>query len=256
MMEFSLALREASSYKSKSQVARVITEDWLGRNGYCPNCEASQLIQFGANRSVADFYCGSCNEEFELKSERGKNVGLKVPDGAYSTMIKRIESENNPNFFFLSHHNSYVNNLLVIPKHFFVSSMIEKRKPLGPMARRAGWVGCNISLSHIPEDGKIYFVKNSVYVPNERVREQWNKGIFLEQKKGEAKGWLLEVMRCLDKIQSETFTLNHVYAFERAMQTQFPNNNFIKDKLRQQLQILRDKGYISFLGNGKYRKLP
>ena len=29
----------------------------------------------------------------------------------------------------------------------------------------------------------------------------------------------------------------------------------IKEKIRQQLQVLRDKGLIEFLGNGHYRKV-
>ena len=32
-------------------------------------------------------------------------------------------------------------------------------------------------------------------------------------------------------------------------------NNFIKDKIRQQLQILRDKAIIEFVGRGKYKKI-
>ena len=35
----------------------------------------------------------------------------------------------------------------------------------------------------------------------------------------------------------------------------YPNNNFIKDKIRQQLQILRDKGLIDFVGRGNYKKI-
>ena len=32
-------------------------------------------------------------------------------------------------------------------------------------------------------------------------------------------------------------------------------NNFIKDKIRQQLQLLRDRGLIEFKGNGNYKKI-
>jgi len=35
----------------------------------------------------------------------------------------------------------------------------------------------------------------------------------------------------------------------------YPNNNFIKDKIRQQLQLLRDKGILEFTSRGNYRKL-
>ena len=49
--------------------------------------------------------------------------------------------------------------------------------------------------------------------------------------------------------------LNQIYSFENELKIKHPENNFIKDKLRQQLQYLRDKGFIEFLGNGHYRKI-
>ena len=33
----------AEGYKSGSQIARVLTEDWLARNMYCPICGEVQL---------------------------------------------------------------------------------------------------------------------------------------------------------------------------------------------------------------------
>jgi len=32
----------------------------------------------------------------------------------------------------------------------------------------------------------------------------------------------------------------------------FPDNHFVREQMRQQLQILRDRGVIEFLGRGKY----
>ncbi|PWE25349.1 restriction endonuclease, partial [Aliarcobacter skirrowii] len=37
------------------------------------------------------------------------------------------------------------------------------------------------------------------------------------------------------------------------LKTKYPNNNFIEDKIRQQLQILRDKNYLTFESRGKYK---
>jgi type II restriction enzyme len=76
-------------------------------------------------------------------------------------MIERLQSDTNPNFFFLNYTKNYeISNFVVIPKHFFTSEIIEKRKPLSETARRAGWTGCNILLSPIPESGKIFYIKN------------------------------------------------------------------------------------------------
>lgn len=49
--------------------------------------------------------------------------------------------------------------------------------------------------------------------------------------------------------------MKYTYKFEEKLRLKYPQNNFIKDKLRQQLQLLRDKGIIEFVGRGQYRKI-
>lgn len=254
-LNFDLSL--SKNYKSNSQISRVLTENWLKINGYCPNCNEPYLKEFKNNKPVADFYCNSCSEEYELKSKNGIKVGKKIVDGAYSTMIERINSDSNPNFFFLTYDSAKwkVNNFLIIPKHFFISDIIEQRKPLSENAKRAGWVGCNINLQKVPESGQIYLIKNSIVLPKNEVKEKWNKTIFLKRKKGISKGWLIDILNCIDRIHSVVFTLDEVYKFEKELQLKYPNNNFIKDKIRQQLQILRDKGLIEFQSRGIYKKI-
>ena len=119
------------NYHSSTQIARVITESWLGKNMFCPRCGNMHINHFPNNRPVADFYCPECMNEYELKSKNG-SVGGKINDGAYFTMINRITSNNNPDFFFMGYSKveMRVNSLTIIPKHFFVPDIIEKRKPL------------------------------------------------------------------------------------------------------------------------------
>ena len=119
-MNLQFNIDRAENYTSNSQIARVLTENWVRENSYCPNCGNFELNEFENNKPVADFYCLNCSEEFELKSKDGNKVGDKILDGAYSSMIERINSENNPNFFFLNYSKKYlvVNNFLIIPKHF------------------------------------------------------------------------------------------------------------------------------------------
>ena len=62
----------ADGYTSNSQIARLLTENWVLNNSYCPNCGNLPLNEFEDNRPVADFYCKNCSEEFELKSKNGK----------------------------------------------------------------------------------------------------------------------------------------------------------------------------------------
>ncbi|MGT2712238.1 DpnI domain-containing protein [Streptococcus oriscaviae] len=243
------------NYKSKSQIARVLTENWVEDNGYCPSCGCKPLLSFANNQPVADFFCQVCKEEYELKSKKGK-LSTTINDGAYSTMLERISAENNPNFFFLTYTATYqVQNFLVLPKHFVTPDIIIKRKPLAPTARRAGWVGCTIDLSKVSSKGKVFLIRDGQCREPEHVARDFNQTLFLRDKTPETKGWLLTTLNCLDKIPEKEFHLEALYAFEPVLRSRYPNNHHIKDKLRQQLQILRDKGFIEFLGRGWYRKL-
>lgn len=243
-------------YKSNSQIARILTESWLKDNVYCPSCGNKYLKQFINNSPVADFLCDNCNSEYELKS-KSQGLTSKIVDGAYASMIQRINSENNPHFFFLNYSSKEfsVKNLIVIPKHFFINDIIEKRNPLTITARRAGWTGCNILLNEIPADGKIFIIKDSLIQSKDLVLNTWAKTAFLSTQKKENRGWLIEIMKLVDRINKQEFRLNEIYLFENYLKERFPNNNFIKDKIRQQLQVLRDKGIIEFKGNGIYKRL-
>ena len=255
-MNLKFDLAAADGYTSKSQIARVLTEKWVSQNIFCPSCGNEVLDEFANNSPVADFFCNRCKSEYELKSKKDSK-SLKIVDGAFSTMIDRINSENNPNFFFLNYNSREltVKNFLVIPKHFFIDDIIEKRKPLSQNARRAGWVGCNILLNGIPESGKIHFIKNNQAIERSEILSAWNKTQFLSKQKKENRGWTIEVMKLLDVIRTQEFYLKDVYRFENKLKDKFPNNNFVKDKIRQQLQVLRDKNIIEFLGNGHYKKI-
>lgn len=254
-MNLALNKALAEGYRSNSQIARVLTEGWVKSNSYCPNCSTMQLAEFESGRPVADYYCLSCGEEFELKSKKGK-LTKTITDGAYATMIERIEADNNPNFFFLTYSPHFeVSNFLIIPKQFFTPSLIIRRKRLPETARRAGWVGCNIDFGKISETGKIYLIKEGSIMKPERVREQFRRTLFLREQSSESRGWILDVLSCVERIPKSGFSLEEVYAFENELKALHPDNNFIKPKIRQQLQILRDRGLIEFSGRGRYRKI-
>lgn len=253
-MEIALDKRSVINYKSLSQQARILTERWVDKSVFCPNCGHFNIDQYPNNQPVADFYCSNCREDYELKSKQN-NIGTSIVDGAYRTMMERLRSNQNPNLFLLSYDlsNFEVLNFLVIPKHFFIPDIIERRKPLALTARRAGWIGCNITIRGVPSAGKIFFVQNKIIKPKSKVLAEWQKTLFLrEEKEISAKGWLLDIMRSIEKLGKREFTLNDMYAFERELGVLHPDNRHIKDKIRQQLQILRDKGYLQFTGRGNY----
>jgi len=253
-----LGFEEAQKpYESASQSARVWTETWVRSQAFCPNCGKSNIHKYENNRPVADFYCSACEEDYELKSQKNK-FGAKVLDGAFRSMCERVEASNNPNLMLLNYDLKAfgVTNLFVVPKHFFVRDIIEKRKPLADTARRAGWIGCNILLSQVPAAGKIFLVENGQLVPKASVLSKWRKTLFLREEGADGRGWLIEVMKCVEAIGRPEFDLDEVYAFEQHLSTLYTNNRHVKQKIRQQLQFLRDRGYLEFVTRGSYRLRP
>ena len=244
----------SSTYTSGSQSARVKTERWVADWMYCINCGAPRLSQFPNNSPVADFFCPNCQDQFEVKSTK-KAIGTRVVDGAYFTKIERLQSATNPNLLLLGYDAAAdaVRNVCIVPKHFFTPDIIEKRKPLGPNARRAGWVGSNILLGKVPEAGRIFVFRDGLAEPKDDVLAKWRQTLFLRETGGAARGWLIEVMKAVERIGRSEFSLDDVYAFEQHLGALYPDNNNVRPKIRQQLQVLRDNGFLEFTGRGQYR---
>lgn len=253
-----LGFEEAQTkYSSGSQSARVWTESWVRSWAYCPHCGNQKIESFANNKPLADFFCASCSEEFELKSQKGK-FGTRVVDGAFKTKCERLAANNNPNLLLMNYDlkSLSVVNLFIVPKHFFVRDIIEERKPLAETARRAGWIGSNILLSKVPEAGKIHIVRGGIVRPKDEVLAEWQKTLFLRDQSLEARGWLLDVMKCIESLGKPEFTLDDVYAFERHLGSLYPGKQNVRPKIRQQLQYLRDRGFIEFVSRGNYRLKP
>lgn len=252
-LTFNTAL--AAKYKSKSQQARAITEDWLARNMYCPVCGAVSINKAEANSPVKDYVCQHCRAQYELKSKKSTTARFKsaVVDGVYRTMIERITSLDNPSFFFLHYDRYQVNNLIIVPKCFFIPDIIQKRPQLKATAERAGWEGCNILLGKVPDSAKIPIIRNGEVLDKDEVCWKYNKVYALQTRSVESRGWLFDVLQCTENL-STTFTLEQMYTFADTLKARHPRNNNIEAKIRQQLQILRDKGLIEFLTPGVYRK--
>ena len=149
-----------------------------------------------------------------------------------------------------------VRNVCVVPKHFFVPEIIQERPPLAATARRAGWIGSNILIGKVPEAGRIFVLRNGIPEPKDDVLAKWKQTLFLRRQGIEGRGWLLEVMKAVDLIGQSEFTLQDVYAQEDRLSAIYPNNNNVRAKIRQQLQVLRDNGYLEFTGGGHYRLRP
>ena len=195
-------------------------------------------------------------ESFQLKSQQ-KPIGARILDSAYRPMLQAVKGDRAPNFFLLHYDplRLFVRNLLLIPRYFISTSCIEARNPLSPTARRANWVGCLINLSRVPEQGRIFLVREETIRPAREVGRQYRRFQFLNNRDWRSRGWTADVLACLDRLGKPQFALHDVYVFEDELKGLHPGNFHIRDKIRQQLQVLRDHGMLTFLGRGCYRRL-
>lgn len=240
-----------SQYTSASQQARVLTEAWLPSHVSCPAC-AARLQSTPNNTKACDFICESCGDPFELKSKKSK-FGNFVADGAYETMVAAIRANRQPNLFLLSYRLPFVvTDLSVLPRRFLVEAMVVKRKPLASTARRAGWVGCNLSLQLIPKSALIPCIVAGEFLARAQVQNCWKQTARLDDLGAAARSWAAITLGLVERIRKPVFSLQDIYEHENRLATIFPNNRNIRAKLRQQLQVLRDMGFITFLGGGEY----
>lgn len=168
-------------------------------------------------------------------------------------MMKAVKSDTTPNLLVMQYSADWqVSNLLLVPAFFFSASSVEKRKPLSLTARRAGWVGCNILLSAIAPEGKLRLVSNGSVVNADLVRRQYQQVRPISQIGASSRGWTLDVLTVISQFGNRPFELSEVYGFEAQFAELHPKNTRIRDKIRQQLQVLRDLNLVRFLDRGKY----
>lgn len=170
-------------------------------------------------------------------------------------MIAAIASNRAPHLVLLHYAQESwsVVDLTFVPNFAISKSAIEKRKPLSSTARRAGWIGCNIVLTHVPVDARISIVEEGRAVSPATVRRAFRRIRPLASLESKERGWTLDVLTAVRELNASEFSLDQVYAKEDELAGLHPANRHVRDKIRQQLQILRDKGLIEFLGRGSYR---
>jgi type II restriction enzyme len=183
---------------------------------------------------------------FQLKSQSSP-IRDRIVDAAYSAMMRAIREDRTPNLYALHYSRIVwqVQNLILIPHFAFSASAIEARKPLAPEARRAGWIGCNIVLKNIPPDAKIQLISEGVPVPSHLVRESFHRLQPLKEISPKERGWTLDVLRVVRSLGKKEFSNSDIYTFESQLEHLHPNNRHIRDKIRQQLQVLRDRGFLA-----------
>lgn len=125
-MDMSFDSQLAAAYRSALQRVRILSEHWISRHLYCPNCGRDNVLRYSNNSPIADFYCAQCGENYELKSQKKSRFDSKVVDGAYSAMMARLTGPGVSNLLLLGYESValQVTNLLVVPKQFFVPELL------------------------------------------------------------------------------------------------------------------------------------
>lgn len=253
-MTLNLNRGSALSYKSLPQKARILTEEWGAHNLYCPACPSNRIAREPNNREAVDFTCPDCRAQFQLKASQNP-IGCKIADAAYEAMRRALLSDSFPHLLVMHYSMDALKvfDVLMVPRHFLSLSAVEPRNPLAPTARRAGWVGCNIVLRNVPPDGRISVVKNGTVYPKDDVRERFQASRGLSRIETSRRGWVVDTLRALRSLNELEFDLSEAYRFENTLSVLHPHNRRVRAKIRQQLQALRDLGYLTFLGGGRYR---
>ena len=148
------------------------------------------------------------------------------------------------------------------PHSFHASFFVNAVAP----AVRCRLIGCNILLNKIPQDARIPVVADGALRPAADVRKAYRRLRPLEKLKAEKRGWTLDVLNVVRSLEAgraqgrakatpvhKAFSLAEVYAHEDELARLHPDNRHVRDKIRQQLQVLRDLGLLEFIGPGEYR---
>lgn len=258
---------ESMAHKSQSQTARLVTESWVSKNLYCPEC-GRNLFQYRTGMPVYDFYCKHSNEKiivlartfvsdaenFQLKSQKS-NFSRYVLGAGYNVAVSSLKEGTYPSLILLHYKTDklIVNDVEFVHKLAITMNCIKPRRPLSENAERSGWQGYNIDLYEIPEIGRIEVIKNQAIKEKIRVMSEWKRVSEIMQGNLSDRGWTSDTIKCIEKLPTK-FALRDVYKFEEKLSKLHPQNKHVKDKIRQQLQILRDRNFISFEGNGLYAK--
>jgi type II restriction enzyme len=230
-----------------------VSEAWVLRNGYCLACKSDSLLQTTANTRSKDFICPQCSHGYELKSTSG-SFRRRITDGAFSAMTTTIREGRTPSFLLLEYSSTWeVRDLTALHHSLITQDCIEKRRALGPTARRAGWVGCNIILPKIALEGRIPLVTAGNAQSREASRTAFARLQFLSRMPAKGRGWAASLLNLLRQLPSNRFSLSDAYLFEKHLSALYPGNNNVRPKIRQQLQVLRDAGIIEFETRGHYR---
>jgi type II restriction enzyme len=246
----------ADHLHSPSQKSRVISEAWFAGEGYCLNCSSNRVTPTTPGTVARDYVCPRCGQPYELKSS-AKVHTRTVNDGGYASMLRRIRAAEAPALMLLHYSPEWcVQQLVAIHPVFLTPKVVMKRKTAHTRPRTgAQYQMCDLNLTLIPPDGKIVLVGDGQARPEADARREFRESKRFADVPLAKRGWAALVLAAVRKIGKTEFTSKDIYAFADQFHSVYPKNSHIEPKIRQQLQVLRDLGYLEFPERGRYRML-
>jgi len=83
-----------------------------------------------------------------------------------------------------------------------------------------------------------------------KVRQQFDRLRPLKELTVKERGWTLDVLRVVQLLHKKEFTTAEMYQFVPQLEELHPENRHVRDKIRQQLQVLRDRGFLTQVERG------
>ena len=165
----------AKGYKSSSQIARIMTEQWVCRNLKTPCCNV-RFHPLANNTRSADFTCSACNKPFQLKSSQ-RSFNTRVTGAEYRTTLNAFEQTAvRPSLILLRYNgDDEVTNLSFIHRKNLSPSMIHARKPLSKTAERSGWQGCSVFLKDLLPHYRLDFVVQGIVRNWPEIVQKWEE---------------------------------------------------------------------------------
>jgi type II restriction enzyme len=108
-------------------------------------------------------------------------------------------------------------------------------------------------LGRIPLEARLFIVANGKPANPAEVRRKYRRVKPFAAIEPRERGWTLDVLTALRSLGKQSFMLSEAYLLEQRLARLHPENRHVRDKIRQQLQVLRDAGLLEFIARGEYR---
>jgi len=121
------------------------------------------------------------------------------------------------------------------------------------ITRSSGRESAPSSLGEIREGQSRLTSAATIIVPPEEVRERFKRVKPLGEIKAKERGWTLDVLNGIRRLGKVEFSNGDAYTLAEHLEQLHPDNRHVRDKIRQQLQVLRDAGLLIHIERGVWR---